>query len=248
MEEILQLHNTPLEAKAKRYEVGQRLKAMSQNINCDEVTRLAQDDLEKLLKCYDQVFFNGWLQPVLGDSLKLSLSRRMSRSAGITLCPKNFKQLPPEKRQIEIRLSVDMIFNYDALATNKQVGGIEATSALEALQLVFEHELCHVLEFLYRGRSSCGGSFFKALSARLFDHQGRHHQLPTGRQIARERHGIVMGDKVRFAGEAGDLCGTVTNITKRATVMVPDKKGNFADSKGRRYTKYYVPLDQLSRT
>ena len=39
--------------------------------------------------------------------------------------------------------------------------------------------------------------------------------------------------------------GLVARITRRATVLVPDASGKLYTD-GRRYARYYVPLDELS--
>ena len=44
----------------------------------------------------------------------------------------------------------------------------------------------------------------------------------------------------------GVLTGTISHIEKNATVMVKDPRGLYQDRTGQRYTKYRVPLEQLS--
>ncbi len=245
LDNVLGIVNTPMEAIAKRYEVGARLKTVSENIRSDEIDVISDQDLRLLLTAYDQVFFAGTLTPELGTILRFSLSRRMTRSAGSTLIPKKFQQMDPQLRYVEIRISVDMLFNYDALAGYKLVGGVRATNSLEALQLVFEHELCHVLEFFIYGKTSCKKSDFQDLAARLFGHDTSYHQLPTPTQIAKEKLGLSVGAQVTFEYEGKRHRGVVSNITKRATVMVPDKKGSYRDRRGQRYRKYYISLAAL---
>jgi hypothetical protein len=245
LDNILGLQNTPIEAGAKRYEVGARLKTISGNIQSDDIEVISGQDLRLLFAAYDQVFFAGALSPAFGGILRFSLSRRMTRSAGSTLIPKKFQQMDPSLRYIEIRISADVLFNYDMLEGYKLVGGVRATTALEALQLVFEHELCHVLEYLIYGKTSCKKADFQGLSARLFGHDTSYHQLPTPHQIAQEKLGIGVGAQVFFEYEGKRHRGVVSNITKRATVMVRDKKGMYRDNKGHRYSKYYIALAAL---
>ena len=52
--------------------------------------------------------------------------------------------------------------------------------------------------------------------------------------------------KPTFSNEGQQRRGFVNRITKRATVLVQDKKGT-PYSDGKRYVKYYVPLNQLRR-
>lgn len=241
------LLNSPMEAMAKRYEVGARLQTLSRNITSSDISKISVEDLQLLFHCYDQVFFAGQLVPLTKGIIRFSLSRRMTKCAGSTLFPRNFHALPPEKQFVEIRISVDMLFNYDALEGAKQVGGVKVLNSLEALQLVFEHELCHVMEFMDKGKSSCKKQPFRQLSRRLFAHEDSFHQLPTPQQIAREKLGLAVGARVRFHLEGHAYQGIVSNINKRATVMVPDKRGSFRDKRGKCYSKYYVALTALSK-
>ena len=111
--------------------------------------------------------------------------------------------------------------------------------------LVFEHELCHVLEFLLFNKSSCKGKRFKTMANNAFGHTDSYHRLSTNRQIAAREFGFKMGDTVTFEFKERRLTGFLNNINKRATVLVPDKKGSLIDRKGIRYSKYYVPLAKL---
>jgi len=54
-----------------------------------------------------------------------------------------------------------------------------------------------------------------------------------------------VGERVVFPLEGKMMEGQLHAIHKRGIVMVPDKKGAYADKQGQRYTKYYVPLPLL---
>jgi hypothetical protein len=79
----------------------------------------------------------------------------------------------------------------------------------------------------------------------LFGHTESYHKLPTHRQIASQKLGLDIGDTVSFIFEGKRLKGILYNINKSAIIMVPDKNGTMMDSKGNRYSKYYVPLTLL---
>ncbi|MFN9879479.1 MAG: hypothetical protein ACK557_13470, partial [Planctomycetota bacterium] len=70
-----------------------------------------------------------------------------------------------------------------------------------------------------------------------------HHRL-TNREAAALQHNLRPGDRVCFPFEGQQLLGTINRIHKRATVLVPDTRGQ-AYSDGSRYLKYYVPLRNL---
>lgn len=233
--------------KNKRAEVARHLLQSSPNISSGDIKAISTSDLRLLLDLYDKAFFDNRFKALFKGNFRFSLSRRMTKSAGKTICPRNIGRIKPEDLTVEIRMGVTFFFHYSHIEGSKTVCGIETTTGLEALQLVFEHELCHAVEFICFGESNCSADRFKTIAVNLFGHTDSHHSLPTNRQIARHRFGLNIGDKVSFTFEGKMLTGLLYNINKRATVMVRDKKGQFTDRKGNRYAKYYVPLVMLEK-
>lgn len=233
------------EVFARRNEVARRLTANSSHIKSSAIDRLSTSDLKLLWVLYDEIFFKHQLAENYKGQIKFSLSTRLIKTAGKTLCPKNIAQLKPEEVVLEIRIGTEFFFKYDEITSEKSVAGITTSHALEALQLVFEHELCHVIEFMLFKTSNCSQPRFKTLAHNLFGHTESTHQLPTPRKIAQEKYGLKIGDQVSFNFENQRLEGTLYKINKRATIMVKDKKGTYADQQGNRYAKYYVPLSFL---
>lgn len=239
--------NTKLDCKSidhRRKEVLSAFLQRSPNIREAAITSISSSDLELLYKLYDEIYLEGWFVNAYKGRLRFSLSRRMTKSAGLTLCPRNISRIKPEEVVIEIRIGVDFFFHYGLVGGNKAVCGIKTNSSLEALLLVFEHELCHAIEFINYKKSSCKAQRFKTLAANLFGHTDSCHRLPTNRQIATQKLGLRIGDTVSFDSKGKRLTGIIYNINKRATVMVRNNKGPLMDSRGNRYSKYYVPLSQ----
>lgn len=230
----------------RRAKVARLLIEVSPNIRSGTIELISAADLELLFDLYDRIFFEGTFASRFKGKFKFSLSSRMTRSAGKTICPKNIERCKPEDLTIEIRIGVELLFQYDSIEGNKKVGGISTANSLEALQLVFEHELCHAIELLCFHKTSCRGVRFKTIANNLFGHTESYHELPTFRQIAAQRLGAKPGDTVVFTFEGKKLSGILYNINKRAVVMVKDKQGRYADNKGNRYSKYYVPLELLN--
>ena len=142
-----------------------------------------------------------------------------------------------------------MIFSFiiGAVNSDNNVCGIKTSNSLEALQVVFEHELCHVIEFVNFNESNCKGARFKTISNNLFGHTESYHQLSTQKEIVQKKLGINIGDSVSFNFQDNNLKGILQGINKRATVMVPDKNGAFVDNRGNKYAKYYVPVNRLKQ-
>lgn len=245
---LCKLSYTDLEIQAKRLEVAQRLILLSANIKeFTRITRIAPDDLKFLFDLYDEIFLEHQFRKSFQDKLKFSLSSRLSKAAGKTLYPKNMDQLRPGERIIEIRIGTAFLFKYHEIEGDKSVGGIATHTALQALQLVFEHEICHVIEFINFKTSSCKQARFKSLAGNLFGHTESCHKLPTVRQIVQQNYGLKIGDNVIFYYGNQKFEGILYRINQRATVMVRSQHGTHADNRGNRYDKYYVPIEHLQR-
>ncbi len=245
MNNFTQVANTNESIKNKRNQIRNQLFNQSKYIQTGEIKRISDLDLKILFNLYDDVFFDGYFQKAFKSKLKFSLSTKMTRAAGKTIVPKLMTKIRREDVVFEIRIGINFFFKYLELNRDKRVCGIITKDALEALQIVFEHEICHVIEFYIFGDSNCKKQRFKALANNIFGHSGTYHELPTNREIAHEKYGFKVGDLVMFSFEGNILEGFIYGINKRATVMVPDKKGRYRDSKGKIYTKYYVPLPGL---
>lgn len=243
--ELIKLKYSKIDIIRKRAEVAQRLIATSKRIKNGTIKEISEWDLRFLFELYDEYFFCGWFKNNNKDKFSFSLSRRMTKCAGKTICSKN--NIVPEEMKVEIRIGIDFFFHYGAINNDNNVCGIKTGTSLEALQIVFEHELCHVIEFVTFKESNCKGTRFKVISNNLFGHTESYHQLPTNKEILQKRFGIKIGDNVNFNFEDKKLRGIIQAINKRATVMVPDKNGTYADNRGNKYAKYYVPIVHLTR-
>lgn len=247
MRSILEIRYTEEEIKYKRYQVAELLMARSAHVKSSDVTAVSDRDLHLLFACYDQVFFENWFKESFPGTLQFSFSRRMTKSAGKTYFPKDADPARPENLVIQVKISIDMIFAYGAVENSNRVGGITTRNSLEALQVVLEHELIHVIEFINFQQSSCSKNRFKTMASCLFGHTESFHCLPTSQQIARQKLGLTVGDRVVFSVEGKTMEGLLYAVHKRAVVMVPDKQGAYTDKRGQWYTKYYVPLSILKR-
>lgn len=248
---MLDLSKTKYSAKeirAKRKSIAAALCSTSKNIDDGNIKQISAADLELLLGLYDQIFFEDRFKNNFKGSLRFSLSRRMTKSAGKTISPKNIAKVKAEDLVLEIRISVELLFKYAVIEGPKSVAGISTKNSLEALQLVFEHELCHVVELAYYKESNCSQDRFRGIANNLFGHLESHHKLPTTKLLAQHKYGLKVGDTVSFTIDGKKFKGLIYNINKRATVMVSDKKGTYTDQQGKRYSKYYVPLGLLSRS
>jgi hypothetical protein len=226
----------------------------SRHIKQANFTVIGTDDLARLFGWYDQEFFQGRLGEMLHEDgvypLDFRLSRRLVSAAGQTI--RQVRQVQRNGRlatkvEYEITISTTLLYNtFQNVDRTVTVGGLVCRDRLEALQRIFEHELLHLAEFLGWGRSNCRARNYHALSRRIFAHEGAFHDLITPRETAHAAFDIRVGDRVSFEFEGMCYLGLVNRITRRATVLVEDPRGQlFTD--GRYYRKFYVPLPSLRK-
>lgn len=201
------------------------------------VQGISQDSLDQMLELYDSMFFGGYLRQL---NVIVTLSSRLTSAAGKFLFVRGaFGRI----KHAEIRMSSDFLMRLDQGPF--ELNGLSVATPQEAFLLVFEHELCHALETLMDGRTS-HSSRFLTLANGLFGHTATRHKLPTRRAEAAQ-NGMIVGASVSFPYNRQTLSGIVTYIGKMATVMVPDPGGEYRDRRGRKYCKYRVPLDRLTK-
>ena len=229
----------PAEILRRRSLILTRLCAQDEGFCTIPVQGIGENALAEMLRLYDELFLGGYLERAMG-CLRVTLSARLTSSAGKFLCTRGMIR---QIKSAEIRMSSDFLTRLDEGPF--QLNGLSVATPQEAFLVVFEHELCHALETALYGQSGHSGRFL-GLAKGLFGHTATRHSLPTRRQEA-ARDGLLVGSRVCFPVKESMLSGVVTYIGKQVTVMVPDARGEYRDRRGRRYTKYRVPLDHLKR-
>lgn len=233
------------EIAEKKNSLKKKLIEASENITGGEFKCVSDSDLYIVYNLYDEMFLNHYFRDHFKGKLKLLFSRQLRSSAGITRCIYNLQKTKPEDYSFEIKIAVNFLFDYYKTNRDKVVNGYKTKDALDAMLLVFEHELCHVIEFLFTYKSSCKKQAFKTMANELFGHTDVYHGLPTKREIMAIQYGVKIGQSVKFSFNGKVKQGLVKSINKRATIMVEDKKGNYVDKFGKHYSKYYVPVNEL---
>lgn len=246
----LTLHYDPAAITAKTHAIHQAMLAQSQNIRDPNFEVIAGRDVAVLFNLYDKQFFNGWLAETEAASspqpMRFRVSSRMTKAGGKTTRSR-LKQTGRDQRDLyEIAVAAHLLFlSFEDIARPIRIGGLECLNRLEALQRIMEHEIIHLVELLEWGESSCSQPRFKTLIQNIFGHTEVRHDLITPAEDAAVRHQVVVGSTVRFEHEGRPLTGRVNRINQRATVLVESKEGQ-RYSDGKRYAKYYVPLNCLA--
>lgn len=207
--------------------------------------------LELLFNLYDQRFFQGQLRPLVAHrdgSINWRFSKRMTSTGGTTT-RREFKRPYPRGHlaEYEIAISSHLLFQgFSDPSKPEIVSGVRCADRMDALQRIFEHEMIHLAEMLVWYDSSCAAERFRGIAKRLFGHKESTHRLPRSEDKARTELGIRRGSVVRFDHEGKTHEGVVVRISRRATVLVRDSRGQLYND-GHSYRKFYVPLKMLRR-
>jgi hypothetical protein len=241
------LRTFPAETIAKhQQEIHEQTLMLSRTIDRPNFSKVGRDDLSRMVRMYDERFFDGKILPVaMAEGLKFGLSSRMTRIAGkmVTHYPEGYEG----RRKFELSLSTTLLFQtFEDLDRPVEVTGRRCRDRLEAMQRVTEHEFVHLIEMLIWNDGNCNETRFQSIAHRYFAHTDYRHDLITQRERAARKFNIRVGDQVAFGHEGHRMVGRVNRITRRATVLVPNAKGErFSD--GQHYVKFYVPLEKLTR-
>ena len=238
---------SPDVVRKHQQEIHRQVLALSRSIDQPNFTRIGRDDLVRMVRMYDERFFGGNILPTAAaEGLAFSLSSRMTSVAGKLVTHYQHGRADGP-RQFELVLSSTLLFQtFEDVDRPVEVTGRRCHDRLEAMQRVAEHELVHLVEMLIWNDGNCNQPRFQSIANRYFAHTDYRHGLITQRERALRKFKIRVGDCVRFRYDGKSLQGRVNRITRRATVLVPDRKGErFSD--GCRYKRFYVPLEQLTK-
>lgn len=233
------------ESSASTARIHATVLSKSQHIDAPNFTRIHRADLELVFNKYDDEFFDGQIKKKLGTiPLHFGLSKRMTKSGGKTAY---YTDRTSGERRYEISVSTTVLFGCFDGDDHRPItaSGILCRDRLDALQRVMEHELVHLVELLLWDKSSCSQPRFHSITQRFFGHTENKHQLVTPQERAKVRYGIQPGTVVRFRFDGVERQGIVNRVNKRATVLVEDHRGMLY-SDGKRYAKYYVPVQLLA--
>ncbi len=242
---VTQTRRSAEEIEALLERIHRETLGASERLCTPNFTRIRADDLEALFDRYDQAFFDGQVgRTARRATLSFRLSSRMTSKAGQTA----MRRLRGSKAaEYEIAVSSTLLFQAFAEASREiTVAGLPCHDRLQALQRVMEHELVHLLELWLWDDSSCTRPRYQDIARRIFGHTDHTHRLITPRERASETYGIRAGIRVAFMFEGTRYEGVVNRVTKRATVLVEDPRGERYSNK-KRYLKFYVPVSALER-
>ncbi len=235
---------------AARYEAVREAMLRRPHLRSANFERLTDADVAALFAAYDHHWFDGSLAQAVrresGRDLVLGVSTTLSRSGGITRRRRTGRGTKVLSTTYEIAVAGRLLkLSFTQPGQTLIVGGLTCHDRLEAAQRIMEHEIVHLYELLAWGQSSCRKPRFAAMVGRFFGHVGTHHGLVTPREHAQAAHGIRIGSEVTFTFKGTPMRGFVNRVHHRATVLVPADHGQPYND-GKRYAKYYIPLEGLT--
>jgi len=246
-DQVLRQTFEPSQINHWQNEIHEQTLLLSRSIDRPNFSKVGRDDLVRMIRMYDDRFFGGRVLPLAeAEGLSYGLSSRMTKVAGklVTSYPTGDYN---GQRQFEMVLSSTLLFQtFEDSDRPVDVTGRPCRDRLEAMQRVAEHELVHLIEMLVWNDGTCSESRFQSIAKRYFQHTDYRHDLITQRERALLKFNIRVGDMVHFHHDGHKMTGRVNRITRRATILVASKKGELFND-GRRYQRYYVPLEKLKK-
>lgn len=229
------------------YQIGRQVLEKSTAMESPNFSAANARDLQLMAELYDRAFFGGHCLAIAKHfGMQFRWSKRMTSTGGKTVRTVNAdRKTGKQKVRYEIVLSSTLLFQtFSDLQRPIRVTGLLCTNRMQAMQRIMEHELIHLVEMLVWDDSCCAAPRFQSIAHRLFGHTEHKHDLITQQERAERKFNVRVGSNVRFHHEGQMRVGTVNRITRRATILVTDPRGQLYDD-GRRYLKYYVPISHL---
>lgn len=237
-------YRRPPEITALRLLVREDLLRRSEHIREPSFRSISSADVAHLCEQYDLRVFDGRFAGLGPDRIRYRVSDRATAS----LAGKCERLGKPGSFTYRISVNADPLFrNFQEGFPEVTVCGLPCRDRIDALLLTVEHELVHLFEMISHGDSDCSADRFRGLARDIFGHTETRHEMLTPAQAAEISDGLRIGDRVAFDFQGRRLDGVLTNIIRRAVVMVEDSGGAYSDQEDHRFAKYYVPLQDLRR-
>jgi hypothetical protein len=228
-------------------EIAETVLSKSKVMRNDNFQVTTGSDLQRMAELYDQKFFDGHALAVArSHGIEFRWSKRMTSNGGKTVrYAQSTRGAESQVTRYEIVLSATLLFQtFGDLQRPVRVTGLLCNNRLQAMQRILEHELIHLIEMLVWEDSCCAATRFQTIAGRMFGHTEHKHNLITQQERASEKFNVRVGSNVQFTLDGRRYLGIVNRITRRATVLVPDAKGQLYGD-GKCYRKFYVPLSHL---
>jgi hypothetical protein len=200
---------------------------ITKDVSTAHFTSLTPKMLEHLFKLYDRYFFNRKISKLIdGDkrcSLKFIVNKKDKKTttAGIA-------EMEWDNRSCNMVMKFPQslylkIFNKD-INERYRVNGVMCSDRLQCLQYVFEHELTHLLMYMYEWYNKVEipvhGDEYKSLVKKLFGHTKIKHSLLAGdARLELKDSEIKLGKRVSFKQDTKLLKGEIVELKGDKTIV-----------------------------
>ena len=240
-------HPLLIDSAARRLAIAQEVLLRSRTLRSNQFDQLVESDLQLLLEAYDRDVFGGDLTRLLqakatDGRCNFRICTRLRTSGGRTERSRQSRPAGTDARaRYAIAISPRLLFDNFRPGDHRSIDvcGLPAPDRLTALQLIFEHELVHLHEFLRYAASNCARPRFQRLAGEWFGHRNHRHGMITPRERTITTYPFRPGMKITFQHGGRTVHGMVNRVNARLTVLVEHPEGR-AYTNGRRYLKFYV--------
>lgn len=233
---IMDLSYSELIVKQKRKKIYRLAKAYEKDNGFSNFL------IEYILILYDNEFLEGFLF-YNHINVDCKISNRLKKSAGITKY-RIIKQKSNIVKEFKIIIAKELFNNFDREKKHMVCGNLPDNS-FEAMLYVIEHELCHIIEFYFFGKSSCKRSRFKKMSYNIFKHISSVHNIPSIYSKNAGEIGIDIGSKISFVDNGIEKKGKIINVGPKVTVIVESKYGKWISNDKKRYDKQKILFSDI---
>jgi hypothetical protein len=237
------------ERKTKVY--NHLLKNVIRDKNFDKLTAT---QLEKTYMILDKVYFNGKIGEYLYDNCNMALnfktSGRLKSTAG--MCKYKYKYKGGKiKYYYTIEISSPIVYSmFNKGEKSLKINGLSCKNRLECYINLFEHELTHLIIFLFcpeMGEGMGGHTrVFRDIVHNLFGHTEYKHYLLEGdleemeKRIEETKINVEIGDYITSKKIGAKIYkGTVVKVNPKGVTIESDN--------GKKWRIYFHAIDKINK-
>lgn len=203
--------------------------------------------LDNMYKLYDYYFFSNLISNSLakvGGSAIFKFTDRMTSTGGscgiVGRCT------------YEMKISSDRLNKLTPEnISNVHANGITPINKIEALQLIFEHELVHMILQMFSIAKEMHGPFFQKIALNLFGHTDFRHGITDSRLSGSNINNIRVTKDQLYVGQTISYKSNTGEIVTGLVVKLNPKKAIVRSFKGQYKVPYSIilpPEDKIPET
>lgn len=214
-----------------------------------QIENIISKDIQEIFRLYDNIFFGGQIVEKL-KSKNSTVNFKITKGTKIAGLCQTAKSPGGTRCFFTLSFPAHLYKNlFSKGETSLRVNGINCTDKIFCLQMVFEHELVHLLMQLYNyeargtGIFSAHGKLFNCMVHAYFGHTDFRHNLLSGdeKHILNKEY-VNVGDKLGYEDRKGVfITGRILKKNPKTAVVIITEPSQYRGSKIR------VPYSLLRR-